>query len=131
MKFTELTREQKVKVKQRLLCETREGSGIAPTWGELADVDNVITDAECEEKFKGTEFVPEDFSPEPATEPATEQRRYTAQVLAGLAEWVEQTFTDAEYAKGNDRYMPIHYDESCGIAWAREKILARLREMCQ
>lgn len=126
MKFTELTREQKVAVKQQLLCETLDERGVAPTWGELADADNAITDAECEEKFKGTEFVPEDFSPEPTTE----QRRYTAQVLVGLAEWVEQTLTDEEYANGKDRYMPIHHDESCGITWARERILAHLREMC-
>jgi hypothetical protein len=65
----------------------------------------------------------------PSPEPVTEQRRYTAQVLGGLAEWVEQTLTDAEYAKGKDRYMPIHHDESCGIAWAREKILAHIREL--
>lgn len=65
----------------------------------------------------------------PSPDPATEQRRYTAQALGGLAEWVEQTLTDAEYAKGQDRYMPIHHDESCGIAWAREKILAHIREL--
>ena len=125
MKFSELSREQKEDVKQRLLCERLEEEGRTPSWGELADADTTISDEECEKAFAGTDFVPEDFS----SEPEEEHRLYAAQVLTGLAKWVEQALVDAEYAKAKDRYMPIHHDESCGIAWAREKILAHIREL--
>ena len=126
MKFGELSREQKIDVKQSLLCERLDrDEHRSPSCGELADADATISDEECEKVFAGTDFAPEDFS----SEPEEEHRLYAAQVLAGLVKWVEQALVDAEYAKAKDRYMPIHHDESCGIAWAREKILAHIREL--
>lgn len=125
MKFEELSRDQKTDVKQRLLCERLEEEGRTPSCGELADADATISDEECEKAFANTEFVQEDFS----SAPGEEHRLYAAQVLTGLAKWIEQALVDAEYAKAKDRFMPIHHDESCGIAWAREKILAHIREL--
>ena len=45
-----------------------------------------------------------------------------------LAAWARENLTDARYAEDKDRFLPLHGDETCGIAWAREKLLARLGE---
>ena len=43
-----------------------------------------------------------------------------------LAEWVRCNVTDGKYAEEKDRYLPLHHDETVGIAWARDKVLAHL-----
>ena len=57
MRLDELTREQKVELKQNLLTE-RLGD---PSYGELADADELVSDDELKEKFGGTVFTPDDF----------------------------------------------------------------------
>jgi len=51
----------------------------------------------------------------------------TGQEAEQLAEWVRENITDGKYAEDRDRYLPLHHDETCGIAWAREKMLRHLK----
>lgn len=62
MSFNELSRDQKIEAKQSMLCEQYDKLGKSPSWGELADADETISDAEAKEYYGGTNFVPEDFS---------------------------------------------------------------------
>lgn len=53
----------------------------------------------------------------------------TGQESEQLAEWVRENITDGKYAEDKDRYLPLHHDETCGIAWAREKLITHLKEI--
>ena len=57
MTVYDLSREQLQQLKQRHLME----QGASLSWGELADIDSVITDEEIQEAYEGTDFVEEDF----------------------------------------------------------------------
>ena len=67
MKVTELNEEQLKEAKQRYLCEIADTRIMErPYYGELANIDELVTDEEVFEYYSGIEFVPEDFlcSPE-------------------------------------------------------------------
>lgn len=55
--------------------------------------------------------------------------RMTPDSTDELATWAKQNLTDAKYAEDKERYLPLHHDETCGIAWAREKLIAHLKEI--
>ena len=57
MTVYDLSREQLRQLKQRHLME----QGASLSWGELADIDSVISDEEIQEAYEGTDFVEEDF----------------------------------------------------------------------
>ena len=57
MTVYDLSREQLQQLKQRHLME----QGASLSWGELADIDSVISDEEIQEAYEGTDFVEEDF----------------------------------------------------------------------
>lgn len=57
MTVCDLSREQLRQLKQRHLME----QGASLSWGELADIDSVISDEEIQEAYEGTDFVEEDF----------------------------------------------------------------------
>lgn len=57
MTVYDLSREQLQQLKQRHLME----QGASLSWGELADIDSVISDEEIQEAYEGTDFVGEDF----------------------------------------------------------------------
>lgn len=58
MTFDELTREQKIELKQALLVEREE----SVSFGELCDADTLVTDDELEARWGGTVFSPDDFT---------------------------------------------------------------------
>lgn len=65
MKVTELNREQLIQLKQDYLCEIADKrNGETPSYYELANADETVTDAEIFDYYAGIHFVPEDFSPE-------------------------------------------------------------------
>ena len=57
MKLSDLNNEQKRQLKESILVEKSE----SVSYGELANADTLVTDAELEEHFVGTNFVDEDF----------------------------------------------------------------------
>lgn len=58
MTVDELTREQKIELKQALIDE-REGS---VSFGELCDADALVTDDELKARWGGAVFSPDDFT---------------------------------------------------------------------
>ena len=62
MTINELTREQLTQVKQRYYTEKQAEKGQGVSYGELAQIDELVTDAEIIEEFGGVCFVPDDFT---------------------------------------------------------------------
>lgn len=120
MRFSDLTREQKTEVKQRLLVEQYDKEGETPSYGELADADGLITDSECEEAFAGTDFVPDDFTSGFAAD--------RNGVLGELEEWARDYLTTGNYCAERDRLVANH-DIQLGIEWAKEALLSHMREV--
>ena len=61
MSITELSRKQLTELKQAYLTELFYRDGLEPSWGELADADQLIPDAEIFEAYEGCIFAPGDF----------------------------------------------------------------------
>lgn len=57
MKVKELTRSQLVELKERYYTE-KNGD---VSYGELANIDNIVTDNEIFEEYQNVDFVEEDF----------------------------------------------------------------------
>lgn len=61
MTVRELNRDQLTELKQRMVSdEIYESEGRTPSYGELADAEN-ISDEKVFERYDGIEFVPDDF----------------------------------------------------------------------
>lgn len=62
MSLEELTRDQITSLKQNMLIEQADrGERDAPSYGELADADEIVSDSAVREEYASTEFVSEDF----------------------------------------------------------------------
>ena len=57
MTFSELTQDQKIKLKQDYLTNKKPNV----SYGELADADELVSDAELEAEYGGVSFTPDDF----------------------------------------------------------------------
>ena len=57
MKLQDLNREQIIQLKQNLYCERNKNA----SYGELAEIDNLVSDEELKEEYGDTYFVDEDF----------------------------------------------------------------------
>ena len=57
MTIKELSREQLIELKQHYYCERNENV----SYGELADIDNLVTDEELENEYGHITFVNDDF----------------------------------------------------------------------
>lgn len=57
MKLQDLNREQIIQLKQNLYCGKNENA----SYGELAEIDNLVSDEELKEEYGDTYFVDEDF----------------------------------------------------------------------
>ena len=120
MRFSDLTKDQRTEAKQRLLHERLEESeNCTPSYGELADVDEAISDKEAEEAYAGTEFTSDDFSCGEAAD--------RDGVLDELQEWAERELTDKNFAKSKGRIEPIHWDEHVGLEWAKQFLLDHIK----
>lgn len=61
MTVYELTPNQKIELKQNYLAQKNEENGEGTSYGEFADVDNLVSDAEIFAEYEDTDFVPDDF----------------------------------------------------------------------
>ena len=61
MTIKELTREQLITVKQYYLATKKEKAGQGVSYGEVAEADTLITDAEIFDAYQDTEFSEGDF----------------------------------------------------------------------
>lgn len=62
MRLSELSEDQKLELKQRILEGRNERKGAGTSYGELADADELVDDEALEAEYGGTEFSPDDFS---------------------------------------------------------------------
>ena len=62
MTIRELTPEQLTQVKQRYYTQKQDEKGEGVSWGELAQINDLVSDAEIYEQFEGVSFVPDDFT---------------------------------------------------------------------
>ena len=61
MTFDELSKDQKYELKQRMLIARYDKNSEGPSYGELADADEIISDDEARKWAEGIEFSPDDF----------------------------------------------------------------------
>ncbi len=61
MTLKDLSGNQRLQLKQDILTRRMDEKGESPSYGELADADDLVSDKELEDEFGGTGFVPEDF----------------------------------------------------------------------
>ena len=58
----DLNRDQLIELKQHMLTERYDERGESPSWGELAEADDLISDSEVYAEYSGTVFSEDDFS---------------------------------------------------------------------
>jgi len=58
MNVNDLSRDQKIELKQVMLESV---FGRQPSWGDLADADDIVSDRLLDEEFGDTEFCDDDF----------------------------------------------------------------------
>lgn len=61
MTVRELSREQLDELKQNHLTRKMDEAGESPSYGELAEASEKISDEEIFDEYDGTEFSPDDF----------------------------------------------------------------------
>lgn len=61
MRFSELTKDQRIQLKQQIIMDRNEARGEGTSYGELADADELVSDEDAREWSNGIDFVPEDF----------------------------------------------------------------------
>ena len=62
MNVRDLTRDQKIELKQSMLEEVL---GYEPSWGDITDADSIVSDEKMIEEYDGTNFSNNDFSCSP------------------------------------------------------------------
>lgn len=61
MSVQELSRDQLTCLKQAYLTEMLDAQGESPSWGELAEADDIISDESVFDEYDGVDFTPDDF----------------------------------------------------------------------
>ena len=61
MKVTELTRDELTELKTRYYSDLLDERGETPSYGELAQIDELVTDEEVYQEYADVDFVKEDF----------------------------------------------------------------------
>ena len=61
MDVKDLNRDQLIELKQAFLVQTLDRDGKCPSYGELADVDELISDEKIYEAYSETAFSADDF----------------------------------------------------------------------
>ena len=118
MRFCDLTNEQRLELKQRILTERNEQRGGGTSYGELADADDLVSDEDARDWAEGTEFSPDDFSCGEAAD--------RGGVLDELKEWAERELLMAKYAKPGAA-MRLSLEVELGIDWARKALLEHIK----
>ena len=61
MNFSELNDDQRLELKQNLLSRRYDERGETPSYGELADADELVSDEDLEDWYGDTFFSEDDF----------------------------------------------------------------------
>lgn len=114
MRLCDLTDEQRLELKQRILTERNETRGEGISYGELAGADDLVSDEDLGDWFGGTEFTSDDFSCGEAAD--------RDGVLDELKEWAERELLPERYAEPGTGLCPT-LEAKLGIDWARKALL--------
>lgn len=114
MTFDDLSNEQRLEFKQRILIERNEVRGEGTSYGEVADADTLVSDEDAESHAEGVVFSPDDFSCGVAAD--------RDGILSELKEWAERELLTAKYAKPGTGRRPT-LEAKLGIDWARKALL--------
>lgn len=87
MTVYDLNRDQLAELKQHYLTEQMDARGESPSWGELADADDIISDEEIYDAYAGTIFSLDDFSS--SEEESEEEYQFSAD-LSGTPEYIAE-----------------------------------------
>lgn len=117
MRFDDLTNEQKVELKYRILMERNEQRGEGTSYGELSDADDLVSDEDAKDWAEGMEFSSDDFSCGVAAD--------RDGVLDEIKEWVERTITSDNYEASLGLKKSDQLEDKC-IEWVREQILQHI-----
>ena len=63
MNLSDLTNDQRIQLKQRIIVEGNEDLGEGTSYEELANADKIVSDETLEAWYEGTVFSPDDFTP--------------------------------------------------------------------
>ena len=86
MTVYDLNRDQLIELKQNYYSETYNNN---PSYDELADVDNLVSDQEIYDEYAGTDFVPDDFFCSAGQEQEPEDEEYSFGTdLSGTREYI-------------------------------------------
>ena len=114
MNYSDLTGEQRLEFKQRILTDRNEARGEGTSYGELANADDLVSDEDAEFHAEGVEFSPDDFSCGVAAD--------RGGVLDELKEWAERELLTARYAEPGAGRRPT-LEATLGVDWARKALL--------
>lgn len=114
MRFCDLTGEQRLEVKQRILTGRNEQRGEGTSYDELADANDLVSDQDARDWAEGMEFSADDFSCGVAAD--------RDGVLDELKEWAERELLMAKYAKPGAA-MRLSLEVELGIDWAKKALL--------
>lgn len=115
MRFSDLTKDQRLEFKQRILIERNEVRGEGTSYGEVADADRLVSDEDAESHAEGVEFSPDDFSCGVAAD--------RDGVLDELKEWAERILRTCVFAHDHPLSSGVNTDTINGIEWARQRLL--------
>lgn len=116
MTVYDLNRDQLIELKQRYYIDYVNEN---PSYGELADVDNLVSDKEVYDEYSHIDFVPEDFASSSDEEYEDEEYSFSADI-SGTPEYIAEQLrliaNDIE--SGNYGGFAGGY----GASWGLEKI---------
>lgn len=112
MNFNELTEEQRLELKQRILTERLDAKGESPSYGELADADDLVSDADLADRYGDTVFSPDDFF---CSEEDPEYRKQAKDFLARYLD-VEDTYGARDFIED----VTSLSEESSGTEFGRK-----------
>lgn len=114
MTLSDLTDDQRLELKMRIVEERNEQRGERTSYAELASADDLVSDEDLEARYEGTEFSSDDFSCGVAAD--------REGVLDDLKKWAERELLIMRYAKQGTGRRPT-LEAKLGIDWARKALL--------
>lgn len=115
MRLKDLNDDQRMELKQAILTQRYDARGESPSYGELADADDLVSDEDLEDWYGGTEFSSDDFSCGVAAD--------RDGVLSELKEWAERILRTCVFAHDHPLSSGVNTDTINGIEWARRRLL--------
>lgn len=119
-KLNELNPAQKTILKQNLIVERAGGN--TPSWADIAEADEIISDSELQETYLDTEFTKDDFEVRGSS--SDEDNRFVW-MRGAFAQWARDLLTVQAYEL-DTKTAHSNADIKKAITWCREMVLKYL-----